>query len=84
MNLKSYFCSSVEAGTLGLAFLVDTSAFSSDYNFLFAAVFVKVLGAAEPEGLSVTGLSACLGDLLGEDKTFTGEGLFEGLSRRAG
>jgi hypothetical protein len=75
MRLKSYFYSSMEARTLGLAFLADTSAFPSDCSFLF--------GAVEPEGLSVREMDAFLGDLLGEGKTFNGEGLLDGLLRMA-
>ena len=68
------------AGAPGLGFLADASAFPSDYSFLFATGVVKDLGAAEPEGFLV---GACLGDLLGEGKTFTGEGHLDGLLRMA-
>ena len=84
MNLKSYFYSSVEARTFGLAFLADASTFPSDCSFLFAAGLVNDLGAAEPEGyLLVRGMGARLGDILGVGKTFTGEGLLDGLLRMA-
>ena len=77
MRSKSYFYSSVEAKTLVLAFLTEAIAFSSGSSFLF------VEGAAEPEGLSETGAGASLGDDLSGGETFTGEGVWYGLSRRA-
>ena len=64
----------MEAGTFGLALLVEASVFPSDIHFLFGA---------DPEGLSVTGLGASLGDFLGEGETFTHEGLCCGLLRMA-
>src|SRR5215216_1889391 len=74
IRLKSY--SSVEAGTIVLAFLEAAAAFSSGSNFLFA------IGAAEPEGLS-DATEASLGDDLNGGETFAGEEVCYGLSSRS-